>query len=367
MSEPRRVVVVTESFHPAVDGATATTRHVVDGLLDRGRRVLLVAPGPGLASYRGTEVLRVVGERSGRQVREAVHRFRADLVHVTAPGRLGRTALKQARRAGIPTVTVQTAPVGDLPAPVWQARVADRSDRLLATSSWLAGHLGRLGVTAEVWRPGVDPDAFRPSLREPALHAHWSRPRRGDRPLAPDRPLVVVGYAGRLEPVHEVERLVELTDLPGIRLVVIGDGPERDRLRRRLPRARFTGHLDTGDLGHAVASLDLLVHPGRQESCCHPLREAAASGVPVVAAGAGGAAGLVRPLETGLLFDPAERVSFVRAVASLAGDTRRRQLGTRARELALARSWRDAVTELDAVHHAAALVTTGADTPVPAA
>jgi phosphatidylinositol alpha 1,6-mannosyltransferase len=300
-------------------------------------------------------------------VREALHRFRADLVHVSAPGRLGGRALKHAHRAGIPTVTVQTAPVGDLVAPVWESRVAGRSDRLLATSSWLAGHLGRIGASAQVWRPGVDPGAFRPSLHEPALHEHWSRPRRGDRPLSPDRPLVVVGYAGRLERVHEVDRLVELADLPGIRLVVIGDGPERDRLRRRLPRACFTGHLDTGDLGHAVASLDLLVHPGQQESCCHPLREAAACGVPVVAAGAGGAAELVRPLETGLLFDPTERVSFVRAVASLAGDLRRRELGERAQELAAARSWPDAVTELDDLHHTGAVLDRAAGTAVPAA
>jgi hypothetical protein len=81
---------------------------------------------------------------------------------------------------------------------------------------------------------------------------------------------------------------VEVARLPDARLVVIGDGPRRGWLAERAPGVRFTGDLRGGDLPTAIASLDVLVHPGTRLTCAHALREARAAGVPVVAARAGG-------------------------------------------------------------------------------
>lgn len=356
MTTPTRIAVATESFYPAVDGSTIATRALLDRLIDRGHPVLVLAPAPGLASYRGAEVVRVAThDRPGRQVRQALEEFGPDLVHAGSPATIGRKALKHGRKLGIPTVAVQTAPVGDLAAPVWQTRIAERADVLLATSRWLVPHLERLGAHAQVWHPGTDIDTFSPARRDPDLHAHWSRARRKDVALTADGSMTVVGYAGRLSHTHGIDRLVELHDLPGIRLVVMGDGPDRRWLEKRLPRAKFTGHLDSVDLGRAIASVDLLVHPGEQESCCHPLREAAACGVPVVAARAGGALDVVRHQETGLFFEPGDMSSLRAAVASLAADSHRADLGADARALAEQRPWTEAVDELLAAHHSRAL------------
>ena len=98
----------------------------------------------------------------------------------------------------------------------------------------------------------------------------------------------------------------------------------------------------------------MLVHPGEHETCCHALREAAAAGVPVVAPRAGGAAGAVRHLETGLLYDAADQRGFRRAVEAVVADRHRGLLGARGRELASGRSWTDAVDEL-ATHYDALL------------
>jgi phosphatidylinositol alpha 1,6-mannosyltransferase len=76
------------------------------------------------------------------------------------------------------------------------------------------------------------------------------------------------------------------------------------------------------------------------------LREAGASGVPVVAPRSGGAAELVRNLETGLLYDPDAPSGLAEAVSSLAADPRRGYLGARARELAFERDWTTATDEL---------------------
>ena len=164
---------------------------------------------------------------------------------------------------------------------------------------------------------------------------------------------VVVGYVGGLHKRHGVRRLAELASVVGIRLVIVGAGSQRGWLEARLPGAKFTGPLQTGDLTVALPTLDVLVHPGEHETCCHVLREAAASGVPVVAPRAGGAPDVVRHLETGLLYDPADPKDFRRAVESVVADRHRALLGQRARELST-RTWTEAVADLAQVMDAQA-------------
>lgn len=321
-----RIALVTETFFPAVDGTTTTVKAVLDRLVDLGHDVLVVAPGPGLTTYRGCRIARVrPWDKPGSQVREAVDAFRPDLVHATSPGPVGRKALKHASRLGIPTLVVEQSPT-----------LADvEADRLLVTSTWmLAGGAGQL------WEPGVDRAAFTPALRDQWLHDRWSR--SGSR--------VVVGYVGALRKHHGVRRLRALSRVPGIRPVIVGDGPQRGWLEKHLPGAKFTGALNTGELAAVLPPFDVLVHPGEQETCCHALREAAASGVPVVAPHAGGAPDVVRNLETGLLYEPTDDSGLARAVAAVAADGRRDLLGARARELCT-RDWRAAADELVERHY----------------
>ena len=336
-----RIALVTETFYPAVDSSTTTLKATADRLVDAGHTVRIIAPGPGLTSYRGCDVVRVRPlEPTGGQVRDAIDAFEPDVVQAASPRFVGRKALKHAVRTGIPTVVVEQSPVLDLAADYWKAKVAARASTLLVTSRWMVDRATELGVEATLWQPGVDPLAFNPRLRDPWLHDSWSRARskQGGR--------VVVGYVGSLRKQHGVRRLAELADLPGIRLVVIGAGPARAWLEKRIPDARFTGPLETGDLTIAVPTLDLLVHPGEHETDCHALREASASGVPVVAARAGGAPDVVRHLETGLLFDPADKRDLRRAVAAVASDKHRRLLGAAGRASVAERTWADAVDEL---------------------
>ena len=98
---------------------------------------------------------------------------------------------------------------------------------------------------------------------------------------------VLVGFVGWLVAEEQVEDLAVLGDVPGVRLVGIGGGPEGERLSRRLPGAYFTGVLSGNGLSRAVASLDVVIHLGPYEMFCQAAQEAMASGVPVVAVGAG--------------------------------------------------------------------------------
>ncbi len=344
-----RIALVSESFYPAVDGTTTTLRAVADRLVDTGHQVLVVAPGPGLPTYRGCRVVRVSKPGRSEQVRVALTEFRPDLVHTTSPAGLGRRAVKHAQAMAVPVLQVQQTPVPDLGADYWRATTAARADRVVVTARWMRRRLADLGVPATLWTPGVDHHTFTPELRDPAVRRNWAR--HGE---------VLVGYVGALRNRHDVRRLAEVDALPGTRLVVVGEGAQEGWLRDRVPTGKFVGPLATGALALAVANLDVMLHPGLEETCCHPLREAAASGVPVVAPAAGGAPDVVRPLETGLLHDPEDPRAMLRALGAVVGDSRRELLGQHARTLAEERSWADAVDELVQRHYLPLLATSPA-------
>ncbi|MDN4162372.1 glycosyltransferase [Nocardioides abyssi] len=333
-----RITLVTETCQPAGE---PTLKATTDRLVDLGHDVRLVAPAPGMADYRRCRVDRVTPlDRRGAQVRAAIDAHRPDVVHVTDPGPLGRRALVHARRHGIPSLVVQQQAVLAGTLDRWRLRVGARADRVVVTARWHADRLAEAGVPAETWQPGVDTAAFTPALRDPWLHDRWARARSAEGPL------VVVGYVGALTKHEGVRRLATLARVPGTRTVLIGEGPQRDWLADRLPGSVTTGRLGPGDLAVALASLDVLVHPGEEQTCCHALRAAGASGVPVVAPRSGGARELVRPLETGLLAPAGDPLGLARAAGVVAGDRHRAMMGRRARELAMGRSWPDAVDEL---------------------
>jgi phosphatidylinositol alpha 1,6-mannosyltransferase len=363
-----RVAIVTESFLPHVNGVTNTVRHTADRLMRRGHEVLIVAPGPGPSSHGRARVVRVrsmplPGYRSfslglpDSAVEREIAGFAPDVVHLASPIMLGAVGLRAARKLGIPTVAVYQTDIGAFARqygvralPVierWVSRIHRRSSRTLVPSSSSYSQLAALGVTnLHVWRRGVSLDLFGPEHRSAETHDRFAQ---GADSLA-------IGYVGRLAPEKQVRRLVELADLPGTRLVVIGDGPLRPWLEQHLPAATFTGMLGGHELATAFASLDVFVHTGEAETFCQTIQEAQASGVPVVAPAAGGPLDLVRDGDTGLLYEPTEPQSLHRSVETLTQDAAlRRFMAGQARYEVAGRSWASVVDELVSVHYAAVI------------
>ena len=342
-----RIAVSAEAFYPATDADTRTVKALVDHLIDTGHDVLVLAPAPGLGDYRGGQVARVtLREGRGAQVREALLAFGADALTAVSPAKVGRKALKHARKLGVRTLVVQASPVGPVDAEVWSRTVAPRADRLIATASWMVDRCAELGANeAALWVPGVDARGFTPAVRDDYLHGSYARARSktGAR--------VVVGHAGALKRKHGVRRLVDAARVPGGRLVVIGEGTQKAWLATQVADAKLTGHLADTELATALASLDVLVQPSEIETCGHLLRAGMASGLAVIAPATGAAAEIVRDGDTGLLYDPADPAALRRAVAALVADADlRERLGRAARQDALARDWTTALTELVDLH-----------------
>lgn len=350
-----RVALLAESFLPHMNGVTGSVLHVLRHLAAGGHQTLVIAPKAGEveADLHGarTELLRSVPLPSYPEVRVVFARaarlqallrdFRADVVHLASPFVLGWQGIAAADALRIPTVAVyQTDVVAyaekyGMPAATAIAashvtRLHRRATLTLAPSSASMHQLETLGVDrVRLWRRGVDAVRFAPTRRDEA----WRRE------VAPNGE-VVVGYVGRLAPEKQVDDLRALAGLPGIRLVIVGDGPSRSGLERMLPGALFTGHLSGAELARTMAGFDVFVHPGESETFGQTIQEALASGVPVVATGVGGPLDLVRSSIDGWLYRPGDLDDLRARVADLVGDaSKRRAFASAAREGVGGRTW----------------------------
>nr|WP_221471225.1 glycosyltransferase family 1 protein [Amycolatopsis umgeniensis] len=356
-----RVAIVTESFLPQVNGVTNSVLRVVEHLRDRAHDVLIIAPGPGPGEYLGAPVVRIpaldfpgvnslpIGVPT-RTVLTALADFGPDVVHLASPFVVGARGLAAARRLRVPCVAVYQTDIAGFAAAYgfgiaaraawrWVRRLHSRADRTLAPSSDSVEQLRLHGIPrVHRWARGVDIERFSPAHAVPALRAE----------LAPNGELLV-GFVGRLAPEKEVERLTALAGVDGVRVVVVGDGPELPMLRDRIPGAAFLGARYGEELSAAYASLDVFVHTGPHETFCQAIQEAMASGLPVLAPNAGGPKDLVLPGRTGYLL-PADRAGFstalVEKVNDLRDDALRARLGEKARKVVLNRTWPAVCREL---------------------
>ncbi|GAB3067037.1 glycosyltransferase family 1 protein [Intrasporangium mesophilum] len=374
-----RVAIVTESFLPSVNGVTNSVCRVVEHLTESGHDVTVIAPRTreqGPVTFFGAAVHRVTSLPVRQfdvglpmpEIERVLEGFAPDVVHVASPFVLGAGGLAAARRLELPSVAVfqtdmaayvrQHTPgaAGTAAAATtwrWIRRIHSWADLTLAPSTPSLADLRSHDVPrTALWGRGVDAALFNPAWRLDAL----TRAMRRD--LAPDGELLI-GYVGRLAPEKEVERLAGLADLPGTRLVVVGDGPSRAVLGAVLAEAVasspgrpnrspvFLGARHGDDLARAYACLDVFVHTGTAETFGQTIQEAGATALPVVVPRAGGPVDLVDDGVNGYLFDPTGEGSLRDQVCRvLASERHRADLGRRGLERVRDRSWASVVARL---------------------
>ncbi|MEU5396366.1 glycosyltransferase family 4 protein [Streptomyces tibetensis] len=330
-----RVVIVTESFPPDVNGVAHCALQTARHLVDRGHAPVVVAPAPAPGNepdafapcpvvhvpslpLPGYPQVRVA--LPSRRLAATLVEHRADVVHLASPFVLGVRGMAAAARLGIPAVAVYQTDLagyartymGAGEAAAWRRirAVHGAADLTLAPSSAALHDLETHGVPRlRLWPRGVDTERFRPDRRDETLR----------RALAPNGELIV-GYVGRLAPEKQVELLAGVCGLEGVRVVIVGDGPSRPGLEQALPGAVFLGRRTGDDLARIFASFDVFAHTGPFETFCQTVQEAMASGLPVVAPAAGGPLDLVAHGHTGLLVPPHDATAVRDAVRSLAAD-----------------------------------------------
>ena len=379
-----RIALVTESFLPDVNGVAHSVVRAAEHLVRRGHHPIVIAPQPP-PDLRGVPVdvpypvvrmpsLPLPGYpqiRLGLPTPALTGTLRAhgaEVVHLASPFVLGAWGAAAAKALRLPVVAVYQTDVAayarayrvgmtEGAAWRWIRTVHNSAARTLVPSTESASALATHGVQrVHLWRRGVDDVRFHPRHRSAGIR----------RALAPNGELLV-GFVGRLAVEKQVDLLAAASRLPGVRLVVVGDGPAAGPLRRALPAATFVGARHGRQLARIYASLDVFAHTGPYETFGQAIQEAMASALPVVAPAAGGPLDLVLPGRTGMLVPPFRAEGFTEAIVELAADPERRAAFGAAGRMAIeGRTWAAVGDELIG-HYRAALLTSAADQQLMAA
>lgn len=354
-----RATIVTETYFPQVNGVSRTLGQLVRVLRAEGNHVQLVHPQYGEPA---TDSVHLVRARSLPFYKElhlplppfgstwrAIDAFRPDIVHIATEATLGLATLHYCRRREIPTVSsfhtnfdmyADHYRVGFIRPTIWRY-LRWFHNRTLATfvpsRATIADLEARGFERLELWPRGVDATVFRPDRP--------GRERvRGALGFGPDD--VVIGHVSRIAAEKNVgylgaalEKVAETR--PSAKVLIVGDGPARPELERRLPGARFVGYKTGEDLADHYAAADLFAFASRTETFGNVILEAMASGLPVVAVAEGGPIDIVDEGVTGHLVAPGAGVSaFVDALVRLVDDgLSRRAMAASARAYAERQSW----------------------------
>jgi len=350
-----RVAVVTESFLPQINGVTNSVLRVLEFLESQGHQAMVIAPESegGPSEYHGARVKRVAAlplhsilplglpvAVPSRKLEYLIDGFSPDVLHLASPFALGGYAARIARRLGLPSLSIYQTDLAGF-ARHYGMNIAHNSirkivgkihtntDRTLAPSGAACRDLSDQGVpNVHLWRRGVNTALFHPSKRDEALRQSWGAPNK-----------IIVGYVGRLANEKRIADLAILDRDPRVQLVIVGDGPAREKLQRELSNSIFTGFKSGEELGAAYASFDLFIHPGPNETFCQSVQEALSSGTPCIVPITGGPADLVTTGATGYIIDTSSPTALLEAVEHFISRMDRAEMSLMARHSVETRTW----------------------------
>lgn len=271
-----RLLIVSDAWHPQVNGVVRSLENVGNTLARRGYEVRYLTPEPFWTLPLPTYPDIRVPLPSLRVVQDMMAEFAPDHIHIATEGPLGLAARTLCVTQGLAFTTSYHTRFPEylaarLPVPVeWSYGYlrwfhAAAAATMVPTPSVLKYLRRRFFRHLSLWSRGVDLSTFSPGPG--AMFAGLPGPR--------------LLYVGRVAVEKNIEAFLEI-DHPGTKIVV-GDGPERGALMQRYPDVVFTGQLTGGTLRDAYRSADVFVFPSRTDTFGNVMLESMACGTPVAA------------------------------------------------------------------------------------
>lgn len=368
--QPLKLAFITETYPPEINGVAVTLEQWVHGLAKLGHQVQLVRPKQNRSDAGGTDEQGVdhvawpgipvilypdlrIGRPAKRKFIKLWQRDRPDVIHVATEGPLGFSALRAARKMGIPTTTSFHTNFHEYakhygfgimgkPTRMFLRWVHRHSDSVIVATEDIRKSVAGIGIDhVGVLPRGVDIDQFSPSMRSDALRQTWGA----------DQDALVVGYVGRLAEEKSLPNTFDAfaaikAKRPDAKMVVVGDGPTRKKLEPLCPEAHFAG-MQTGQaLAEHFASIDLFVFASETETFGNVVIEAMASGVPTVAYDYAAASLLGHEADAISLVPLADRDALIQAAVTLGIDPERRHdMSVAGHKIAQAHSWASVMGE----------------------
>lgn len=317
-----------------------TLGRLVDGLGLKGVSVTVITPrrrdrngssrnGCILQEVAGIPIPRYPELRFGLPARRLLGQQwagnRPDLVHIATEGPLGWSALRAAREQTVPVVSSfhtnfhaygNHYGFGFMKKGVlsWLRYLHNQTERTFVPSDDIVETLGKDGFRNLRLLPrGVDTALFNPRRRDNNLRASWG--------ATPETPVAI--YVGRLAGEKNIGLVIRSWGrmqkvLPDLKLVVVGDGPDRKRLQRSCPDAHFAGMQQGEELAAHYASADCFPFASVTETFGNVVTEAMASGLVVLAYDYAAPGRFIQHLENGFLVPFNDEDSFLETAIEMA-------------------------------------------------
>jgi glycosyltransferase involved in cell wall biosynthesis len=360
-----RIAVVTETFPPEINGVAVTIFRMVEGLRERHHEIQLIRPRQSRQDSaaaephfeeilkKGVPIPRYANLKMGLPAKQALIRLwslnRPDIVHIVTEGPLGWSALAAALKLRIPCCSdfhtnfhnySKHYGIGWLRKPIsgYLRRFHNKAHCTLVPTASLRDNLEDHGYqNLRVVARGVDTQLFSPKRRSLKLREQWG--------VTSEQPVAL--YVGRLSPEKNLAAVINAytamrAAAPGVRLVLVGDGPERTALQERHPDIIFAGMQVGEALAAHYASGDIFLFPSITETFGNVTIEALASGLAVVAYDYAAAAEFIKQGENGLLATFDDTREFVKLAIGIACNRARAcELGRSARMSAEKLDWKE--------------------------
>lgn len=371
---PLRVMVVTETFPPEINGVSKTLHRMLSDLLQRGHEIILVRPrqssndmATANGNYRevlvrGAKIPFYEDLRFGfpekRLLRRLMQFEKPDLVHVVTEGPLGLSAVRAARHLKLPVVSdfrtnfhsyARYYKVGFIGKLVhsYLRNLHNLTHATLAPTAQIVDQLAASGYkNLKVVSRGIDTTLFHPAQKDSKLRKSWG--------LTPSDFAVL--YVGRIAPEKNLGLLVRAfrnlqAKVPEAKLILVGDGPAKEKLKSEHPDFIFAGMQKGQELAKHYATGDLFLFPSVTETFGNVVLEAMASGLPIVAYDYAAAKEYLRHGKSALLPALDKEEEFAELACLLAENKKlAKKLGIQARKTAEGCSWEDVADTLETVY-----------------
>jgi glycosyltransferase involved in cell wall biosynthesis len=270
-----RILIVTDAWHPQVNGVVRTLTTVVSELQAMGHVVEVIGPNRFRTFPCPTYPDIALSIFPRRKLVRMIEAFQPEALHISTEGPLGLAARSWALRTGFRFTTAFHTRFAEYlqartcipvrPVYAWMRRFHDAGAGTMVATQSLRDELTARGFShIRPWSRGVDLELFRPEPRE-----DWQLPR----------PVFI--YVGRVAVEKNIGAFLNL-ELPGSK-VVVGGGPQLASLRRDYPAVTFTGPRYGDGLARAYAGADVFVFPSLTDTFGLVILESLACGTPVAA------------------------------------------------------------------------------------
>ena len=287
------------------------------------------------------------------KVKKALQDFKPDIIHYSSPSGLGKYAIKYAKKKGLPVTSIYHTHfpsyfeyyIKRFPLLKYLQDTAYRvfrgyyqnTDHVFVPSSEMKTYLESIHVNSDkisFFKRGVNTEHFTPKLQTTDFKSKYGIKEEN-----------IILFVSRLVYEKDIATLVNVYQLfqktsADVAFFVVGTGSGEAFLKKKMPKAYFTGKLVGTDLAEAYANSTLFIFPSISETFGNVVLESLASGTPVVAAKAGGPVDIVKEGENGFLVEPKNEHAFFDKLNTLLEDkTLLTSFEKNARKYALSQTW----------------------------